>query len=138
MTMILQNLIDTGHRVAQPHAVTISDEALASVPIGRIFAQQGDIYIRKLAHIPEQAQRDTHATGQLAPGSTQGSRHCVDPTAVALFVQRNASALEGPILQATNTFTITHPEHGHIILPPGIYHVVYQRAFADELRRIAD
>jgi hypothetical protein len=33
----------------------------------------------------------------------------------------------GPILRLTETNTITHPEHGDWILPPGSYRITYQR-----------
>jgi hypothetical protein len=36
----------------------------------------------------------------------------------------------GPIFNLTETNTVTHPEHGDWILPPGSYRVTYQRTVA--------
>lgn len=38
--------------------------------------------------------------------------------------------LAGPIFALTETNTVTHPEHGDWILPPGSYRVTYQRTVA--------
>jgi hypothetical protein len=38
--------------------------------------------------------------------------------------------LAGPIFVLTETNTVTHPEHGDWILPPGSYRVTYQRTVA--------
>jgi hypothetical protein len=48
--------------------------------------------------------------------------------------------LEGPIIVAYRPVTITHPVHGDICgIPAGsVFHVMYQRQLADDLRRVAD
>lgn len=38
--------------------------------------------------------------------------------------------LAGPIFVLTETNTVTHPEHGDWVLPPGSYRVTYQRTVA--------
>jgi hypothetical protein len=47
-------------------------------------------------------------------------------------VAANMLALAGPIFRLTETNTITHPEHGDWILPPGTYRVTYQRTVTRE------
>mgnify|MGYP001607330100 CR=1 FL=1 len=107
-------------------------------PLGKIGAQQGDVYFARLAQVPQRAQRVLVNDGQLVPGHTQGSRHCVNPTEVRLWGLPQATALQGPIIEAPGAFTVTHPEHGHLTFPGGVYAVTYQREYAQELRRIAD
>lgn len=105
---------------------------------GTIGAQQGDVYFTRLAVVPKGAQRLVKADGQLVPGHTQGSRHCVDPSHVRLWALPQASTLQGPIIEAPEPFTVRHPEHGHLTFPAGIYSVTYQRHYAEELRRVTD
>lgn len=103
------------------------------------IARQGDLYIEKLAGIPTGAVIEQNPSAKLAPGTTQGSRHILDSLdGVTLYRLQEPNELQGPILNLATERTITHPEHGDVILPPGIYGVTYQRAFADELRRVAD
>ena len=48
---------------------------------------------------------------------------------------RDAAALlefAGPIFNLTKTNTVTHPEHGDWILPPGSYRITYQRTVTRE------
>lgn len=83
----------------------------------------------------------SNKVAQLAPGDTQGSRHIIatdNVKAVTVFNLENANPLQGPIVHSSERFSITHPEHGHFDLPPGSYFISYQRAHADELRRIRD
>lgn len=105
---------------------------------GDVF-RQGDIYIEKLERVPAGAVRIEKPEAQLAPGTTQGSRHVLDSLeGVTMSRLATPNALDGPILDLATERTITHPEHGNVILPPGCYRITYQRAFADELRRVAD
>lgn len=103
--------------------------------------RQGDLYILCLKKVPDGAERDGNAMAQLAPGATQGSRHCVVAghlKSVTFYTRKNPTALDGPILDAKQRFTIEHPEHGHVDLPAGVYSIHYQRQFAEELKRVAD
>lgn len=105
---------------------------------GDVF-RQGDIYIEKLEAVPAGAIQMQKVEAQLAPGTTQGSRHVLDALqGVTMYRLANPTVLDGPILDLATERTITHPEHGNVILPPGCYGITYQRAFADELRRQAD
>lgn len=77
---------------------------------------------------------------QLAPGNTQGSRHCLSTLAGVEFYQlKGATALDGPVIEAKESFAITHPEHGDCVdCPPGWYAFPGQRAFAEEIQRVVD
>ena len=101
--------------------------------------RQGDVYIELLGAVPDGAKCEQKPNLQLAPGTTQGSRHILDSLdGVTMYRLENPTVLDGPILDLASERTITHPEHGDIILPPGVYGITYQRAFGEELRRAAD
>lgn len=112
--------------------------------------RQGDLYIVAL---------DVPLTGkpfgsrQLAPGSTQGSRHvvvgrcnvqAVDEIEATKAINRLIPATRGhqlfigPQIVASGPVTITHPEHGDRTLPAGTYLMTYQRTWAQEIRRQVD
>jgi hypothetical protein len=55
-----------------------------------------------------------------------------------MFRLLDATVLDGPILKSANPIEVDHPEHGNVKLPAGVYGIVYQRQYADELRRVAD
>ena len=137
-SVTIHNIQVRGKAVADARPITVSAEALADVPMGKKFARQGDLYFAKLATVPKGALPWTQPHGQLAPGTTQGSRHCVDITTVRLWTLPNPTALDGPVIEAPDGVEITHPEHGHHHYPPGVYQVTFQRAYADELRRVQD
>lgn len=101
--------------------------------------RQGDIYITMIAGVPKGAKPVKQPQTQLAPGTTQGSRHCLRSLdGVRLFEVGNAGVLDGPIIEAKEGCAIDHPEHGNRVLPPGVFAVTFQRAYADELRRVED
>ena len=98
---------------------------------------QGDVAIIAIDKIT--GKPDPKPVVQLAPGTTQGSRHCLDSLdGIQLFRVDRADVLTGPQIKADRRFTVEHPEHGDVSLPPGNYQIRYQRAFAEELRRVAD
>jgi hypothetical protein len=109
--------------------------------------RQGDIYITKLEVVEGKRAK---VQPQLAPGTTKGSRHILSHTClhgiddsaavesrVDYFV-RDVDALTGPVIRVKEEVIVTHPEHGDWILGKGIYGITYQRAFADELKRVLD
>ncbi len=91
---------------------------------------------------------------QLAPGTTQGSRHVAEGDCELLDVNRMDMAvtvnrlvrggavpfqLIGPAVRCIGDVTVTHPEHGHRTLPAGgDWAVVFQRDHAEEVRRVRD
>lgn len=103
--------------------------------------RQGDLYIMRIKDVPADATPIDNPDRQLVPGTSQGSRHCITAETFAnvkLLRLKQPTALQGPVIKAEKTFEVEHPEHGHFILPPGIYQAVYQRAYAEELRRVQD
>lgn len=122
---------------------------IGSPSVGDVV-RQGDLYLVCLESLPSGVKHQR----QLAPGTSQGSRHVAEgdcavylpkePSAVARIIAKTAGAdvpveLIGPMVECLGETTITHPEHGHRILPAGTsWAVVYQRAFAEEIRRALD
>jgi hypothetical protein len=99
---------------------------------------QGDVAIVKLDKVPKNS-KSTPTVAQLAPGNTQGSRHILASTdGVTMYVKPDATPLDGPIVEAKKPIEITHPEHGHVHLQPGVYQIGYQRQYAQELKRVQD
>ncbi len=100
------------------------------------FWRQGDVYVTKISKCHG---KQCKGERQVAPGTTQGSRHVLDSLdGVQMYRVDGADALTGPQIRLTQERTLTHPEHGNLVLPPGCYSITYQRAYADELRRVAD
>lgn len=107
--------------------------------------RQGDLYIVALAEPEHGAETNER---QLAPGTTQGSRHVASGDCV-IRAERSEqltalypdvpSELIGPSIECRGDTTVTHPEHGDKVLPAGSnWAVVYQRAYADEILRVQD
>lgn len=100
--------------------------------------RQGDIYLERIRAREEKWLPTVNR--QLAPGTSQGSRHIVEG-AVKLFTSPEARPtarsgdavrLLGPQIEAPEAFTVAHPEHAHITLPAGIYQVSYQLDWAQQ------
>lgn len=123
------------------HAEAIQNDAeheVATVSDGDAWAQ-GDVMPVAIPAVPKGATRIARPLSQLAPGTTQGSRHCLRSLdGVTLYVMPDATVLDGPVIDAPEGCAVDHPEHGNVILPPGVYVVIYQRAYADELQRVQD
>jgi len=108
-----------------------------TIPVGD-YTVQGDVYIQALDIVPT-GYKPTSIAAQIAPGNTQGSRHILKSLdGIKMYTAKNASVLDGPVIRAEQSFELTHPEHGHLILSPGIYRITYARQYAVELRRVAD
>lgn len=102
------------------------------------FWRQGDVYVTKLEKCSSSRKMDGVVL-QVAPGNTKGSRHVLDSAeGVEMFQPYDSSVLTGPQIRLTEERILTHPEHGDLVLPPGCYQITYQRAFADELKRVRD
>jgi hypothetical protein len=132
---------ETAFRRVQRQAESIKNDAAHTVETcsaGDAWAQ-GDLLIVCLPALPTDAKPDPHPSAQLAPGTTQGSRHCIgDLAAVKLYRLTDPTPLDGPLIEAPAGVTIEHPEHGNVTLPAGVYAVVYQRSFGEDLRRVQD
>lgn len=102
------------------------------------FVRQGDLYIWLKSEVPKKAKK-VEAKNQLVPGQTKGSRHCLDSLdGVTVYELADGNELQGPIIKLICERLITHPEHGNWRLGAGVYEITYQRAFAEELRRVRD
>lgn len=114
-------------------------ERIGSPSLGDVV-RQGDLYLVCIDEAFGQQTKDR----QLAPGTTQGSRHVISGncTIVAKYSKAIGSVpleLIGPAFRCVEDCRLEHPEHGHKILPSGTsWAVVYQRAYADEIRRVQD
>ncbi len=103
--------------------------------------RQGDIYLTLLARVPAGAVKQKAVPLQLAEGDTQGSRHCLDGVAgVTAYRLKEPTTFDGPVLVLAEERTVTHPEHGWVILPPGCYAISYQRDLdqQERERRVQD
>lgn len=117
--------------------------------------RQGDLYLVCLGPDPGFAKKalKKNRDMQLAPGTTQGSRHVLEnglhfdvdkaalATAIKAACKRDVPVeLIGGLIQANKgPCTIAHPEHAHRILPEGDYWaVVFQRQYAEDVRRVQD
>jgi hypothetical protein len=134
-------------------AETIRNDEHAAVPgmgTADVF-RQGDLYV---IAIDAPLAGKPYGSRQLAPGTTQGSRHvihgdydvlAVDEDEATKVLNRLIPATKGqrqfigPMIVARGEVTIGHPEHGDRTLPAGTYLVTYQRSYArDEIRRTMD
>lgn len=105
------------------------------------YHRQGDVYIQCIAAPPRNGLKEIGLRVQVAPGSTQGSRHCISGATIRhlrMYEKSGATPLDGPVLECFKPITIEHPEHGHVTIPAGWYAIAYQRQHAEELRRVLD
>lgn len=99
--------------------------------------RQGDILIVAVAGIPEGAKPVIPGPRGyvLAEGEATGHAHIIEPSS-AVKMQSLAEQL---FLQVAEPVTVTHEEHGWIMLPEGNYKVVRQVEYSpEELRQVTD
>jgi len=122
-------------------------ERIGSPSVGDVV-RQGDLYLVCVDSLPQGSITEDR---QLAPGTTQGSRHvlqgdCVIHKGVTVSdypsnqaVSKIHPILVGPAFYCKGEVTVTHPEHGDKILPADTtWQVIYQQVWADEVRRVRD
>jgi hypothetical protein len=132
---------------------TRNDETatIGTMSLGDVI-RQGDVYLIAIAELPE--KRTLTENRQLAPGTSQGSRHVIlgecevfeaDPAQTMALVGTACKGLDlkpelmGPVVRTLAAVELDHPEHGNKVLPANeCFAVVYQRAFADTVRRQLD
>lgn len=116
---------------AAARAPLTETRSIAAIKVGE-FARQGDVYLERIDHLSADWQESKNR--QLAPGTSPGSRHIVT-SGPKLFVSpemtprvnnRIGVRLLGPQIEAKEEFTVEHPEHAHITLPPGCYQASFQ------------
>ncbi len=142
MNTITQTLKSLNH--AAESVRNTDPQSVQTMEVGDEW-RQGDCRIVRLAS--DFCQKNARSLApiekpqaQLAPGTTQGSRHELKTMqGVKFFRLKGANALDGPVIETTSENAVTHPEHGHVVnMPPGCYAFPGQRAFAETLRRTAD
>ncbi len=117
------------------HKPDTATRTLRRCEVGKAV-HQGDIYCHRVA--------DDHPRGtawgsrQVAVGQAIGQRHVADGVGVEVFAGVDVSAVlplfdgvrrqacMGPVVVATEPWTLTHPEHAHHRLPAGTYQITYQ------------
>ena len=112
-------------------------ERIGSPSLGDVV-RQGDLYLVCVESLPDGRPWKGR---QLAPGTTQGSRHVAEGE--CRIVDGNDTdaprELLGPSFECLGDVEVSHPEHGNKILPEGTcWSVVHQRTWADEVRRVQD
>lgn len=120
----------------------VDHRVITDIKVGE-FARQGDVYVERIAATTKGWNATTNR--QLAPGTSPGSRHVVtkgptlfvSPTANPQDRTRGGVRLLGPQIHADKAFTIEHPEHAHLCLPPGDFQVSYQLDF-NQQRAVRD
>jgi hypothetical protein len=115
-----------------------------AIKIGQ-HSRQGDCYVHPIKKRPASWDIETtDQTRQVAVGQGEGSNHCASGK-VRVFWPKNAqeAAKEcpiklfpneeaarrvclGPVIEADEEWTLTHPKHAHHEYPAGLYLVTYQ------------
>lgn len=120
------------------------DHSMRTLEVGDEW-RQGDVRVVRLPDDAVEEMGDRLMPiktfdGQVAPGTTLGSRHVLDSlNGVVAFRIEGGNALDGPVIKTSEPRTLTHPEHGNCVdLPAGCYAFPGQRVYAEELRRTAD
>lgn len=135
------------------HINASKPQRIETASIGDNF-RQGDMYFVKLAKAPTKLKAGESV--QLAPGTTQGSRHTVSSLDFVRTPESRSEVVDlikqacgvtvpeelvGPILlvPSDTECPVMHPEHGDkIVCEESVWATVYQRQLAEEVRRIND
>lgn len=120
---------ESGRKAAQHERTTEIIEAICSVGL---HVRQGDIILTMTDEVPSGTPSSQK---QLAPGTTQGSRHIAEGE-IEVYPSTGNDPLEGPLLRVTGPENlINHPEHRHYRLPTGTcWRVTYERDLGQEER----
>lgn len=99
---------------------------IQTISVGQMFCQ-GDIGILCIEKLPKDAVAiEWPKDGQVAPGVTKGSRHCVAPCR-GQFYRFGGDDLSDLCFDAYETWTMTHPEHGHVTAKPGLFQFCHEQ-----------
>lgn len=102
---------------------------------------QGDVGLELVAAVPDGctlARRPSERDRQLAPGTTQGSRHLIRDLSTVRFYRRTdaANPLLGPCFVCKEETVVEHPVHGAVTIAKGhTVQVRYQREWDQEQRQ---
>lgn len=113
--------IDNGKPVKIPEAMQPGD-----------MFPQGDIALFMIQNLPPSCEViPWPENGQLAPGTSRGSRHCIPQqfhADITLYRVDDGNALSDLCLDARAPFDLVHPEHSdHIGYPAAKYRVLHQQ-----------
>ena len=106
------------------------------IEIGSVI-QQGDLYLHRVADAHPRGKQIGKGSVQIALGTGNGARHVADgavevfegralPPGVTPPMDVDQSEIMGPLVVASETWLLTHPEHPHHRLPAGCYQTTYQ------------
>jgi hypothetical protein len=88
---------------------------------------QGDVGILALKKLPK-GLLPMAPIAKLAPGSSRGSRHIVHERVVyRMYRKEIREVTDGPFVVSETEFRVDHPDHGTVVVPPGVYQIRYQR-----------
>lgn len=96
---------------------------------GTMWAQ-GDIGILRIAELPKGAAKiEMLPGGQIAPGTTRGSRHCLDERTqrAAQLYRFPGDQMSDLCLRVADEWTLEHPEHVHCTFDAGLYQFVHEQ-----------
>lgn len=100
---------------------------------------QGDLGVVYYGEALPKDAEPIEASAQLVPGQTEGARHVLESVeGIGFYRRKNATVCDGPFLVAPAGFRVNHPRHGDLTFGSGIYAIIYQRQYAEELRRAMD
>src|SRR5690349_22119109 len=118
--LALLSVTEAHDHIMEDAAAKVSTEVrhIAKMEIGKLV-RQGDVYLHRVdakhGHGPKTQNR------QLAIGTTNGSRHIAEAPAevfegTAAPEWATRGTFLGPLIKASERFTISHPEHAHVSL----------------------
>ncbi len=99
--------------------------------------RQGDVAVEMIGKLPKRAVKVKRPdNGQVAPGNTKGSRHCVSDVKVDFYEVDDGDQLSNICIVAYERWELKHPEHADYSFPKGTYRVHHQQN--EQFERILD
>lgn len=104
-------------------------------------ARQGDVFIERISELPGGLVPVARERGRvvLAHGEVTGHAHAIanrDARLLARPGETLGEAVERWLHIGDDGATLTHEEHATITLAPGVYRVVHQREWTDDMEPI--
>ncbi|MGD0656359.1 MAG: hypothetical protein ABSA16_18655 [Thermoguttaceae bacterium] len=114
----------------------IDIRVIRRIEIGHAI-QQGDVYLHRVPDNFPHGEQIGAESVQVALGTGNGARHMAEgavkvykgvrlPDTVRAPLNVQPHEVTGPVVVASDTWNLTHPEHPHHCLPAGTYQVTYQ------------
>jgi hypothetical protein len=103
---------------------------------GMMWAQ-GDVGIMRIAKLPQgSAPMGRPENGQVAPGTSDGSRHWVAQVEGIAWFRFDGDPLSDIAVKADVQWTLTHPDHAHCTFGPGLYQFIHEQN--EQRRRVLE